>query len=59
MAEREDWLEYLDRCDGMLLNEKYSFADETLTGIRNWISEHQHVTDRQKKAIDNIKESVR
>jgi uncharacterized coiled-coil protein SlyX len=58
MTEREDWLEYLDKCDEMLLDEKYSFANDTLQGIRDWISEHQHVTDRQKEAIDNIEGSV-
>jgi len=57
-SSESDWLEYLDKCDEMLLDEKYSFADDTLQGIRDWIDKNHHVTEKQKIAVDNIWESV-
>lgn len=58
MCDSCDWKEYLDMCDEMLAEDKYVFAEDTIEGIRKWITEKEHVTSRQKTALDNIYGSV-
>lgn len=48
------WYEYLDKIDIMLRDSRYSFADSTLQGIRNWVVDKELVTDEQKEIIDNL-----
>ncbi len=33
---------------------EYEFAEDTLSGIREWIEENKHVTEKQEQAILNI-----
>jgi hypothetical protein len=54
----QEWREVVDTCDEMLLDEDYIFASDTIQGIRDNIEESKRVTPNQKRAIDNIKESV-
>lgn len=53
-----DWEDYNDLCDEMLTEDKYDFAAETIESIQNWIIEKEHITERQKAALDNINGSV-
>ena len=53
-----DWEEALDEIDEMLDDERYSFAVDTLEGIKEWVAKAEHVTDKQKEAVDNIRGSV-
>jgi len=58
--ENEDdreWLDYLNMCDNMLLDEDYEFASDTIQGIRDWIDVNEFVTEKQKEAIENIASS--
>lgn len=48
------WSIWLDRIDDMLLDETYIFADDTLSGIKEWIDTNQHITDKQREALINI-----
>ena len=32
----------------------YNFAEDTVMGIYDWVVENKHITDAQKKALDNI-----
>lgn len=49
---------YIDLLDEMLLNEDYDFATDTLVGIRDWVSDNNHITEKQIVAIQNIRGSV-
>jgi len=51
-----EWEEYRDIIDEMLLDPSFEYADETLSGIRSWIVEHEHITENQIAAIINIQE---
>ena len=42
----------------MMDDPDYDFALETIEGIHDWIEKNSHITDKQKEAIDHIKESV-
>jgi hypothetical protein len=53
----KEWIEWLDLCDEMLLDEDYVFAEDTLQGIRDWIEKNEFITDGQKDAITNIRQS--
>lgn len=37
---------------------RFSFADETLEGIYDWVQEHEHCTEKQQTAVSNIERSV-
>jgi len=58
MCEKCDWEEYLEGMDNMMEDPDYEFALETIEGIHNWVENKSHITDKQKEAVDNIKESV-
>lgn len=52
------WEELHDRIETMLADERYEFAQETLQDISDWVFEHEHCTEAQKQAIENIATSV-
>lgn len=58
MCSRCDWEDVLERIEEMLGDSDYDFARDTLEGIREWVEDKEHVTERQKTAVDNIYESV-
>lgn len=49
---------YLEQIDDMLSDERFDFASDTLEGIRDWVAEKLHITEKQKEAVDNILASV-
>lgn len=58
MCDRCDWEIYLDDIEEMLGDEDYEFAEDTLQGIYEWVEENEHITEKQKDAIDNIRGSI-
>lgn len=52
------WEDEKDRIESMLNNGRFDFAMDTLEGILVWVQEQEHVTANQKRAIDNIENSV-
>lgn len=54
MCDDCEWVDQLDAIDDLLEDERYEFAQDTLEGIREWVEENEHITDGQKKAINNI-----
>lgn len=51
-----DWQSVVARIDGMLCEDRYQFAADTLRGIRDTIIKRQTFTAPQIMAIDNIQE---
>ncbi len=49
--------EYIDKIDDMLLDESYSFAENTLKGMMKVIKEHGHITPGQQVSVDDILKS--
>lgn len=58
MCKNCNWEELLDRIDELLSDEAFAFAQETLAGIRAWVEEKEHGTDRQWEAVENIASSL-
>ena len=58
MCNKCNYDEWLDDINEMQLNEDYIWADDTLEGIKIWVSKNAHITERQIEAIENIKEAV-
>lgn len=54
----EEWEEFRDIINEMLLDPAFEYADETLSGILEWIVPHEHITNSQIMAVTNIRESA-
>ena len=54
MCDSCDYESYSEKCEEMLDNMDYNFAEDTVMGIYDWVVENKHITDAQKKALDNI-----
>ena len=52
------WEDYQEEIEEMLNDDAYAFAQDTLTGILEWVIEKQHITDKQIEAVENIRRSV-
>jgi len=46
--------DYLAKIDDLLSDSSFRFAADTLEGIREWVEEHDHITDKQIDAVENI-----
>jgi hypothetical protein len=53
-----DWFEVAKKVTDMIAMDEYEFAYDTLYGIRSWILKHEHVTELQRQAVENIYSSV-
>ena len=51
-----EWEELLEEIDELLEDSKYEFAQDTLEGIKEWVSEKEHCADGQKDAVANIRD---
>jgi len=54
MCDKCRWKELVTEIEEGLGNPYAEFAEDTLTGIRDWVTEHAHCTDKQRRAIHNI-----
>jgi hypothetical protein len=52
-CEYEYWLEEIFELQEI---GDYDWAADTLDGIRTWVEENEHITERQKEAIENIRD---
>lgn len=52
------WEDLLNEINEMESNDRFSFSAPTLEGIGSTVSDKGHCTERQKEAIENIKNSV-
>ena len=51
------WEDVLNQIEDMEADEKYDFAADTLDGIGAWVRNNSHVTEKQKRAVNNIEAS--
>ena len=54
MCDSCEWEKFLDFIEDEMFNDEYSFAEDTVHGIFDWVSENKHITERQKNALKNI-----
>jgi hypothetical protein len=57
MCQSCEWPEALDELNDLCEDSDYEFANDTLSGIAEWVEEKHHVTEKQLTAIANIKRS--
>ena len=57
MCEYCQWVELLEEIDELMDDDKYEFAQDTLEGIREWVTEKEHCTENQTIAVENIRNS--
>ena len=57
MCDSCAWSDKLVELEEMLDDSQFRFAGDTLEGIREWVEEHEHITDKQADAIENIQRS--
>lgn len=53
-----EWVRYRDMIEEMIDSGDFDWAEDTLEGIYDWVDDHQHITDGQMLAIDNIASKV-
>ena len=58
MCDSCEWSETLEELDELCEDEDYDFANDTLSGIAEWVEGKQHITEKQLMAIANIKRAV-
>ena len=58
MCEKCEWEETLDELNDLCADSDYEWANDTLSGIAEWVKEYEHVTEKQLAAIENIKSKV-
>ena len=55
MCDNCEWKEALEELNELCEDADYDWANETLSGIAEWVEEKKHITDKQLSAIENIK----
>ena len=58
MCESCDWEAMLDKIDELISDDRADFALATVEGIQTWVDEHEHITPKQKEAIENIEAAI-
>jgi len=58
MCEKCEWEETLDELNDLCADSDYEWANDTLSGIAEWVKKYEHVTEKQLAAIENIKSKV-
>lgn len=53
-----NWLTAIEEIDELLDDPDYDFAEDTLVGIKDWVEHHEHITENQRQAVENIRESI-
>ena len=54
MCANCDWEGTLEQIEEALDSGDYDWAEDTLTGIKTWVKENEHVTPKQERAVANI-----
>jgi hypothetical protein len=58
MCEACDWEDFADGLQVILGDPDFAWAADTIEGIQETVREKEHVTERQKEAIENIEAAV-
>lgn len=58
MCDSCEWEEILEELNDLCADPDYEWANDTLSGIAEWVEEKKHVTEKQVDAIANIKARV-
>ena len=58
MCKECEWEEFSAELDDLLSDSDYEWANETIDGILNTVTDRGHVTEGQRNAIENIKTAV-
>ena len=54
MCDVCEWNHYEEICEEILGNDDMEWCHETVNGIYDWLQKNEHVTPRQKEAIENF-----
>lgn len=54
MCETCNYETYQRKVDRMLRGHKFGFAREFLSSVSVYMNQHEHITEKQKKAVENI-----
>jgi hypothetical protein len=57
MCDDCNWHELLEEIEEMQAAGGYEFAHHTLSGIYETVEEKEHCTERQREAVENIRNS--
>ena len=57
MCDDCNWHELLEKTEEMQAGGGYEFAHHTLSGINETVEANEHCTERQREAVNNIRNS--
>lgn len=58
MCSNCNYQDWVNDINDMLFDDDYSFAETTLSGIKEWVEINEHITEKQINAVENIKSAV-
>lgn len=58
MCDSCEWEEELEELNDLCSDSDYEWANDTLSGIAEWVEENEHITEKQIAAIGRIKAVV-
>ena len=58
MCNKCKYEKYIKICDGILEDWNNDWCWDTIESIKDWITEHNHITENQINAIENIQEKL-
>ena len=58
MCDSCGYEDVLIKIEEMLDSGDYGWATDTLEGIQEWVSDNEHCTEGQKRAVTNIEISI-
>jgi hypothetical protein len=59
MCQECEWEKFVEYMDNNILGDPdFDWATDTLEGIRETVEEKEHITDRQREAVENIEAAV-
>lgn len=54
MCQHCNWDEWFEAINEMKDLGEFEWAFDTLDGIAEWVENNEHITDKQKEAVENI-----
>jgi hypothetical protein len=58
MCDSCEWEDQLEELNDLCADSDYEWANDTLSGIAEWVEEKKHITEKQIAAIGRIKWAV-
>lgn len=56
MCDSCDWEDELHAIQDMIDDGRFRYGHEVLEGVAEWVEENEHITDKQKFAVERVRQ---